>query len=79
MERYELVYKIDHKNDILRLFGSEFFFRNKNFGNFIYKNKRYKLIEKIETKNIKEKEIILNLFFIKLFMIKVVCLKIVKH
>ena len=66
MERYELVYKIDHKNDILRLFGSEFFFRNKNFGNFIYKNKRYKLIEKIETKNIKEKEIILNLFFYKI-------------
>ena len=66
MERYELVFKIGHKNDFLRLFGSEFFFRNKNFGNFIYKNKRFKLQEKIETKNIKENEIILNLFFYKI-------------
>ena len=50
MERYELVFKIDHKNDFLRLFGSEFFFRNKNFGNFIYKNKRYKLQENSKQK-----------------------------
>ena len=63
MERHELVYKIEQNKNPLRLLGKEFFQRNKGFGNFIYKNKRIKLQETINIKNIKENEIQLDLIF----------------
>ena len=65
MEKYELVYKIEKDKEYLRLLGEEFFLLNKASGYFIYKNKLCKLKEKIEIKNINEKEIKIEIRFYK--------------
>ena len=51
-ERYELYYKINRKRTELILLGHYFYSKNKDFGNFIYKNRRFKLMERFEIKNI---------------------------
>ena len=66
IERYELIYKNDKSKSHIRLLGEEFFQRNKTFGNFIYKNKKFRLLEKIETKNIKEDELKFDIIFYKI-------------
>ena len=64
IESYKLIYKIDKKKDHIRLLGTEFVNRHKMLGYFIYKNKKYSLIDTIETKNIQdENELKINLFF----------------
>ena len=63
MESYELIYKIDKSKSHIRLLGEEFYKRYKIFGYFIYERKKYRLIEKIGTKNIKRDEIKLLLIF----------------
>ena len=66
IEAYKLIYKIDKNKDHIKLLGKEFVDRHKMLGYFIYKNKKYSLIENIETKNIKDKnEFKINLFFYK--------------
>ena len=63
-EIYKLIYKIDQKIPYIRLLGKQFVNRNKNLGYFIYKNKKYPLLETVETKKIqKENEIKIDLFF----------------
>ena len=64
MEIYELEYKIENDKSHIRILGEEFFMRNKIYGYFIYKNIRYKLKEIIETKNIKEEKIKIELRFL---------------
>ena len=53
MEQYELIYKIEKEKSHIRLLGEEFFNTNYVRGYFIYKKIRFKLKEKLETKNIK--------------------------
>ena len=62
-ERYELYYKINRKRTELILLGHYFYSKNKDFGNFIYKNRRFKLMERFEIKNIKEDKIKIDLIF----------------
>ena len=63
-EIYKLIYKIDQKIPYIRLLGKQFVNRNKNLGYFIYKNKKYPLLETVETKKIqKENELKIDLFF----------------
>ena len=63
-EVYKLIYKIDKKIPYIRLLGKQFVNRNKNLGFFIYKDKKYPLLETIETKKIQEEdEMKMNLFF----------------
>ena len=70
MEKYELTYKVEKGQTILRLLGEDFFNVNKASGNFIYKNKLCKLKEKMEIKNIKEKEIKIEIRFFKTLLNK---------
>ena len=63
MEKYELVYKIDKNSSHLKLLGEQFCKKNKLLGHFILKNKKFSLIDKIETKNIMEEELRLVLIF----------------
>ena len=65
-ERYELVYKINKNETHLRLLGEEFYQRNKIFGHFIHNNRKFRLIEKVETKNIKENKLEIELIFYKI-------------
>ena len=65
MEKYQLVYKIGKELNNIRLLGKEFFNRNKSTGHFIYKNKKFRLIETFETKNIKEDILNIDLIFYK--------------
>ena len=55
-ERYELIYKFDGSKNYLRLIGEDFFKRNQKLGHFLYRNRKIPLVDKIETKNIKEKD-----------------------
>ena len=64
MEIYDLVYKIEKDKSHIRILGEEFFKKNKLYGYFIYNNIRFKLKEKIETKNIKEEEFKIELRFL---------------
>ena len=63
MEKYELVYKIDKNSSHLKLLGERFCKKNKLLGHFIFNNKKFPLIDKIETKNILEEELRLVLIF----------------
>ena len=65
MEIYYLKYKIEKYETHVRLLGEEFYIRNKIAGYFIYNNSKYKLQEKIETRNIKEDELKIELRFFK--------------
>ena len=53
IEVYELIYKNEKDNEDIRLLGKDFYKRNKSYGYIIYKNKKFKLQEKINTKLIK--------------------------
>ena len=66
LERYQLVYKIEKNKTRLRLLGEEFYQRNKSSGHIIYKNKKFRLSEKIETKNLEEKELKIDMIFYKI-------------
>jgi len=55
-EKYEMVYKIDKSQIYLRLLGENFFQKNKNLGNFIFRNKKCFLLEKIDVKYLVEFE-----------------------
>ena len=66
IERYELIYKIDKTKTHLRLIGEEFFKRNKMSGHFIYNNKKFRLKEIIETKNLKNDELKIEMIFYKI-------------
>ena len=63
IEKYELVFKVDKKENYIRLLGNQFFIRNKSSGLFIHKNKGFNLIEQIEIKNIKSDKYELSLIF----------------
>ena len=63
MEKYELVYKINKNSSHLKLLGEQFCKKNKLLGHFIFNNKKFPLIDKIETKNIMEEELRLVLIF----------------
>ena len=65
-ERYELVYNIDKNEEYLRLLGEEFYQKNKTFGNFFYKNRKYRLVEKIKTNNLKQDELKIDIIFYKI-------------
>ena len=64
-ERFELVYKINQNKSLIRLLGEEFFQRNNAQGHIIYKNKKYRLLEYVETKNVPEDEFKINMIFYK--------------
>ena len=64
-EKYKLIYIVNKKQRYLRLLGEEFFNKNKNSGYFIYKNKKYPLIDKVEQKNIKGDELKIDIIFYK--------------
>ena len=66
MEQYDLVYKNEKNKNYIRLLGEDFFKRNEVSGYFIYKNVKYKLKDKLETKSIKESQINIKLRFFKL-------------
>ena len=65
-ERYQLVYKIDHNKKYIRLLGEIFFERNKKYGNIFYNHKKFPLMEKFETSNLKKKELKIDLIFYKI-------------
>ena len=65
-ERYQLIYKIDHNKKYIRLLGENFFERNKKCGNIFYNNKKFHLMEKFETCNLKKKELKIDLIFYKI-------------
>ena len=46
IEKYELEFKVDKKENYIRLLGNQFFIRNKSSGLFILENKGFSLIEK---------------------------------
>ena len=75
IEKYELLYKVDENDTHLRLLGEKFVERNKGYGIIIYMNKKSLLVEQIETKNIKSKELKVYMFFYDIS--KEVCFKIV--
>ena len=62
-EKYELLYKVNENETHLKILGDKFVEKNKLYGIIIYKNKKIPLVEKIEIKNIKSKELKIYLLF----------------
>ena len=62
-EKYELTYKIDKNKSYVRILGESFFKRNHKLGNIIYENKKFPLMEKIETNILKKDKMKIDLIF----------------
>ena len=62
-EKYELTYKIDKNKSYVRILGESFFKRNHKLGNIIYENKKFPLMEKIETNILKKDIMKIDLIF----------------
>ena len=62
-ENYQLIYKVDSSKSHIRLLGESFFERNKKNGNIFYNNKKFPLMEKLETSNLQKKELKIELIF----------------
>jgi hypothetical protein len=65
MEKYRCVYKIEEYKNEIRILGESFFNKNKIFGYYIHKNKKFPLKDIITTENLKEKEFKIDLIFCK--------------
>ena len=62
-EKYKLIFKIDQKQEYIRILGSEFYKRIKIRRRMIINNKVFLLKEEISTKNINENELIIIVIF----------------
>ena len=65
-EKYEINYKIDKNKSYIRFLGENFFKRNNKYGNIIYENKKFPLMEKIEKNIFKKDKIKIDLIFYKI-------------
>ena len=65
MEKYRCVYKIEENKNEIRILGKSFYTKNKIFGYYIHKNKKFRLKDIITTESLKEKESKIDLIFCK--------------
>ena len=67
-EKYECIYIVDKSKSHIKLLGSDFYKRNRIYGQILYNNKNKPLIDKIETKNLNKNTIrIIFIFFRDIF------------
>ena len=78
-EIYDLEYEVNKNKDYIKLLDDDFINRNRLFGYYIYNKKRFKLGNKIETKNIFNDKVKIKLIFLKKSLIKQICSKIAKN
>ena len=76
-EKYECIYIVDKSKSHIKLLGSDFYKRNRIYGQILYNNKNKPLIDKIETKNLNKNTIRIIFIFLEIYLIKTSCFKIV--